>query len=198
MPNKVCAILLAAGISSRMGSQNKLSLKIGGDSMFAHALTELRNSDVDEIIIVTNEKNLIVVEPHISPDDHIVLNPDFALGLTTSIQKGVMAVSAEVQGYMICMSDQPLLQAEHYNQLLNAFQHAYQADQACMAVPYYQGMKGNPVVFAASYQKEILAHNAMNGCKDIIRRHAAHRVQVHMKSDAVIRDVDTPEDYDLL
>ena len=54
------AVILAAGTSSRFGSENKLLAEVSGKPMFLH-ITEIlaslqRSSRIDEIVLVTNPR----------------------------------------------------------------------------------------------------------------------------------------------
>ncbi|MDV7390572.1 NTP transferase domain-containing protein, partial [Arthrospira platensis SPKY1] len=108
------------------------------------------------------------------------LNPDYQQGMTTSIQKGVEAASPDAAGYMICMSDQPFLQSSEYDLLIQAFTDAFSSDPACIVLPFYNGQKGNPVIFSRHYREAILAHQEMEGCKEIVQAGKAHVVRQEM------------------
>jgi molybdenum cofactor cytidylyltransferase len=191
----VTAILLAAGTSTRMGKANKLFLPFHGKPLILHTLEALRSSLVREVIIVTNEFNEKLLPEAIRQSYKVVLNPDYQQGMTTSIQHGVRAASKETKGYMICLSDQPLLSASDYNLLLEGFSKACQTDPACIVLPFFQNQKGNPVIFSRYYREAILAHKQMEGCKAIVQQNKEHIFQQAMPTQATLIDIDTPEDY---
>ncbi|MBK7477741.1 MAG: nucleotidyltransferase family protein [Haliscomenobacter sp.] len=192
---KVSAILLAAGESRRMGAANKLFLEVGGKSMIQTTLDALCESPVAEIIVVSNPENFARLDDRIRSSFRIVINPDFQLGMTTSIQKGIKQAAGDADGYMICMSDQPFLPAAEYTLLIEGFSAALREDPFCILVPFYREKKGNPVVFSNHYREDLLAHPDMDGCKGIIEKNRAHVVRQNMPTNAVLRDIDTPEDY---
>jgi molybdenum cofactor cytidylyltransferase len=195
MNAKITAILLAAGESKRMGEANKLILEVQGKPMIRRTLDQLQQSSVAEIIVVTSEENYARLDEEVRENFHIVFNPDYKRGMTTSIQRGVAAASPDADGYMICMSDQPFMQAEEYDLLIGRFSEALQSDPACIVLPFFRGQKGNPVIFSHQYKEAILAHQEMEGCKAIVQSNKQHVVKQEMPSDTILRDIDTPEDY---
>jgi len=195
MKAKITAILLAAGESKRMGEANKLLLEVQGKPMIRQTLDQLLQTSAAEIIVVTSEENYARLDQEVREKFHIIFNPDYKLGMTTSIQRGVAAATPDTDGYMICMSDQPFIRAEEYELLIKRFSEVLPSDPACIIVPFFQGAKGNPVIFSRHYKEAILAHPEMEGCKGIVQGNKEHLVKVDMPSDAILRDIDTPEDY---
>ena len=195
MKPQVDAILLAAGESKRMGPANKLFLEVRDKPMIEHTIDALSQANIRALIIVTSPVNLQSFSPNVLQTHRVVLNPDYQKGMTTSIQKGVEAASPGAAGYMICMSDQPFMQAAEYDLLIQQFLKAFPQNPASIVVPFYQNRKGNPVIFSAQYRTAILEHQEMEGCKAIVQKNKPHLIRVDMPSDAIVRDIDTPEDY---
>lgn len=194
----VSVILLAAGLSRRMGSQNKLLLPIRGKPMVrwvAEALCELAEASV--MVVLGHEADR-VRESLQGLELDFVENTSFESGMTTSIQCGVAASPENTTGFMICLSDLPNLTTVEYEQLLQAFLKQQIVDEACIGLPVYQGRKGNPVIFSASYRAAILAHTEMEGCKQIVKDHTENLHLIEMNSPNCLHDIDTPAAYEEL
>lgn len=191
----IAAIVLAAGESKRMGDQNKLLLPFRGQPLIAHVVQTVRASDAEEVIVVLGY-DADRVRDVLEDDDVIfVHNPRFREGMTTSIHAGVWAAAPDTTGFMICLSDLPLIEPEELNALIAAFEKAHRADERSIVVPVFQGQQGNPVLFSAHYKPDLLAHRGLMGCKGVIKQHREQVVEVAMDRDHVLRDVDTPEAY---
>lgn len=186
----ISAIVLAAGFSSRMKT-NKLALQYGPTTVLNHVILELVKSKVDEIIVVTTQNENI--EGVIT-----VINPHPQKGLTSSIKIGVNAASGQSAGYMICLADMVKLSSEDYTLLAEEFNKAYSKNPSCILLPRFNREKGNPVIFSSKYKSEILHHEDPEGCKGIIKQHPDQIVWIDMDNDAVLIDMDTPEDYNRL
>lgn len=187
------AIVLAAGSSKRMGSDNKLLLPYKGRTILETTISNILDADIKEVIVVTGfEADRITMAIQYLPV-RIIYNTVYEKGMTTSIQKGVGA--AHGNGFLICLADMLTITSHEYLQLANFFEQCYREDQACICVPRYKNEKGNPVIFAASYRDAILRHNDMEGCKAIVQSNKQHIKWIEMEADHVVADMDYPEDY---
>jgi len=194
----VSAILLAAGESKRMGDTDKRFLLYKGKPLVNHVMLNLWNSEQSQVIIVMQDNDNNLLNGQENEQIKVVINPDYQQGMTTSIQAGVAAASDKARGYMICLADQPLITTEDYNYIIETFENTYLSNKKCIIVPFFDQKKGNPVIFSAHYREAILAHKNMEGCKEIIQANKEHIVTIDMPNDHILRDVDTPEDYEKL
>jgi molybdenum cofactor cytidylyltransferase len=188
------AIVLAAGMSTRMG-QNKLLLDFKDKPLIAHAVDTLLASEIDEVVVVLGNEADKVQEKLRGRPVRLVENPDFRDGLSTSVQAGVNAVSRQADGIMVYLADLPLLEPADVNRILRAFAHA-KAVRKSIVIPFFDGQRGNPVLLDSSYREEILGVVGDIGCKGVIKRYPDQVFVVEMESDHVIRDMDTMEEYE--
>ncbi len=193
---KLTAILLAAGSSTRMGSENKLLLPYRGKVILQHLIDELAQAEIDDLIIVLGYENDLV-KNKIPKQLRTVFNPDYTTGMTSSIQKGLSHANENHQGYMICLADQVMMQTVDYNQIIAAWKMQFQLDKKSIALPFYKKQKGNPVIFSSYYKNELLAEPAGNGCKAVVQKNKRHLLKVEMKNQHILVDIDTPVDYHL-
>lgn len=190
---KVSAIVLAAGLSRRMGKVNKMGLLFQGKPIVHHVIDQLESSQSFETIIVTSE-----VSNELFPDHKVVMNEQYETGMTSSIQAGVKATSTGADGFMICLGDQPLINTEDYNELINAFSDHLTNNHRAIILPTFEGKKGNPVIFSSHYKNDILNHQHPEGCKGIVQANKDHLVSRALNNSAILLDVDQPEDYERL
>jgi molybdenum cofactor cytidylyltransferase len=188
------AIVLAAGMSTRMG-QNKLLLDFKDKPLIAHAVDTLLASEIDEVIVVLGNEADKVREKLRGKPVRLVENPDFREGLSSSVRAGVNAVSRQADGIMVYLADQPLLEPADVNRILRAFTHAKEVSKSII-VPFFNGQRGNPVLLDSSYREAILGVIGDVGCKGVIKRYPDQVFVVEMESDHVVRDVDTNEEYE--
>lgn len=189
----VSAIILAAGSSRRMGSRNKLLLPYRGKTVIAHIVGNLLSAGMEEVIVVTGFEAQLVGEAVRHFPIRVVHNPGYETGMTGSIQTGVREATGD--GYMICLSDMVLLQAEDYTLLKNAFEQQRTGNPHCICVPAYHGEKGNPVLFAQYYREAILTHWEKEGCKGIVLSHPENIHPVSMPAGTILKGMDYPDDY---
>jgi len=203
----VSAVVLAAGMSTRMG-RNKLLLTFRDKPLVVHAVDTLLASKAGEIIVVLgyeSEKVWDRLEDYAGQVSNggqrrrlrLVKNPDYRDGLSTSVRTGVQAVSPEAEAIMIYLADQPLLEPGDVDRIIEAFASA-KADDKMIVVPFFKEERGNPVILDASLRDSILGIIGDVGCKGVIKRYPEKVYAIEMENDHVVRDVDDVQAYERL
>ncbi len=189
----ISAIVLAAGLSTRMESKNKLLLPFKNKTIIETVIENIIDAGIEEVIVVTGNDAEQIEHLMKSFPVKIIYNNEYKSGMTTSIQKGVSVATGD--GYMICLSDMPFITGNEYAALISFFKKKKQTDNACICVAEHNSIKGNPVIFSSVYKDQILNHTDMDGCRQILHSHKKNIYFIETNSDNVLRDIDTPEDY---
>lgn len=192
----ISAIVLAAGMSRRMKGENKLLLPFGDKTMLETTLDQIRASGVGEVVVVLGHEAGRVRENLKNRPVKMVFNPDFASGMTSSIQAGIRATSPDTQGFMICLSDMPLIDLAIYRQLTDVFFEKIKTAQRVIVQPVFENTPGNPVAFSAIFKNAILALEHAEGCKPVVQANREFVVRVPVSSDSILRDADTLADFE--
>lgn len=189
--NDVTTILLAAGLSRRMGARNKLLLPIAETPMIRHMVDTYSAATGGRVIVVTGHQADQIESALKGSGAETVFNPDFDQGQPTSVACGLHA-AADGATLLIGLGDQPLLTPGDIRSLLAA--HAA-ADTARISIPALDPQRGNPIVVPANLRAQLLADPKSPGCKKFTRTHPEH-VQFHpLTSRGFYADVDTPQAY---
>jgi molybdenum cofactor cytidylyltransferase len=197
----ISAIVLAAGLSTRMGGENKLLLPFRGGTLLSATVATVTRSRVRETIVVVGHEQERVRQALTGLPVRFVSNPAYRDGMLTSIQAGVRALAPTARGMMICLSDLPSLKPDDLNRLVAAFVAASEGlpgapGNGAIVVPTYGGRRGNPVLFDIRYRPEVLALRGLDGgAKAVVQAHPGAVVEVPLVGDHVLQDIDTPEDY---
>jgi len=192
----ISAILLGAGESKRM-KVNKLSLPWGSETIFEHCFNTLLRSAVQEIIVLLNPRNEGMKRwfekrsASTTKKVKVIFNPYYKRGMSTSIHKGLQVMDPRSEGILISLGDQPSLKTKTINVLL----HAFQQEKGEIIVPSYRGMSGHPVIFHRKYEKELLKLRGDTGGKPILLKYSERIKTISVRSEGVIKDIDTREDY---
>ncbi len=185
----IAAIILAAGRSTRMGS-NKLLEELDGKALVRHVADAALGSIARSVWVVTGHEGESVRARLDGLGVRFVHNPDFALGLSTSLKAGVMALPAEAKGVVVLLGDMPRVTSEVINSVIQAFEAQ---PQAIAAVPVYQGEWGNPVLLSRSLFGAVAALQGDAGARKLLNGRAGEVLEVPVSNDAVLIDLDTPE-----
>jgi len=190
----ISAIILAAGESRRMGMKNKLLLPISGEVLIRNFVKSVCASNVAEVVVVVGHEAEKIEGVLQGQPVRFVENLRYMEGMTSSIQTGIQAASAESEGLLICLADQPFIETSDFNRLIHAFTDLFDSESSLIIVPVFKGQRGNPVLFSRQFRDIILQHKD-EGCRDIVLKHPEYVREVEMGNDNVLQDVDTPEDY---
>jgi molybdenum cofactor cytidylyltransferase len=185
---RIAAIVLAAGRSTRMGS-NKLVAEIKGEPLIRVAVEQALASRADPVIVVTGHERERVEKALADLKVRFVHNPDFADGLSTSLKAGLAAVPLEADGAIICLGDMPQVRAAMIDRLIAAFDPAR---GALIVVPTIEGKRGNPVVWSRRFFPELAALEGDVGARHVIGTYGEALVEVPADRTALV-DIDTPE-----
>lgn len=193
---KVNAILLAAGLSSRMKGPNKLLLPFKGGTVIQSVYRALSKSKVNQVTIVTGRDDKHVMSSmSLRLKDQFAHNSKFELGMTSSIQSG-LNIAQPCDAVMVCLGDMPWLQIADYDFLIESFLAEGGANS--IQVPWFEDKRANPVIFGRDYFDAILKHEETNGCAQIVRDNLENVLNLNVDSDRFIKDIDTIKDIKLI
>lgn len=192
----ISVVLLAAGLSERMGIQNKLLLPLGSTTLVEQTIAQYIKSDLDEIIVVVgyNEKE---VRKRLKGYKNlkVILNPNYEKGMTTSIQTGISNVNSNVIGYMIGFTDMPFITPNQINLLVKEFKINYNNNHKLIVVPSFKNNESHPIIFSSYYKQDILSHMNKSGLRDIKTKYRANVMPIEMETEEFMFDIDTESDY---
>ncbi len=188
--NFISVILLAAGESKRMGKP-KLLLPLGGGTILEKTVDNILSSRVDEVIVVLGAEAQEMEKAITGKPVKVVFNPDYRQGMSTSLIAGLKQVSSQAQRVMVALSDQPLIEKDTYNKLINESLNSNKG----ITVPLYKTKRGNPIIFAISYKEELLQLKGDIGGREILRRHPDDILEVAIDSGSIYINLNTMGDY---
>ena len=187
---RIAAVVLAAGRSTRMGAINKLIAEIGGKPLVRIAAEQALASRAAPVIVVTGHERAQVEAALDGLPVRFVHNPDYAEGLGTSLKAGIAAVPKEADAAIVCLGDMPQVDSSLIDKLLAAFDPER---GALVVVPSIDGRRGNPVVWARRFFNDLMTITGDVGARHLIASYAEAVVEVPVKGEAALTDVDTPE-----
>ena len=198
-PN-LCAVILAAGESTRMGADKALlpwppssSGSGTGQTFLSSAISAL--SPFSEMVIVVAGKNEASLAPVAYANGaSLVRNPSPEQGQFSSLQVGLQAVL----GYgrdaaIVTLVDRPPASPAVLSALISAFLAAPVGIWA--VVPEYQGKHGHPVVLGREMIEVFLKASPTATARDLEHQNQQRIRYVQVEDPTVTLNVDTPEEY---
>lgn len=198
----MCAVILAAGESTRMGTDKALlpwppvagGKLASGETFLSAAIQAL--SPFNDMVIVVAGKN----EPNLTPvvyanGGFLVRNPEPERGQFSSLQTGLREVLAHGRdAAMVTLVDRPPARPETLQMLCAAFAQAL-AEGKWAAIPEYGGKHGHPFLAARELIETFLKAPATASARDLEHQNQQQLVYVPVSDPTVTLNVDTPEDY---
>lgn len=186
----ICAIVLAAGCSRRMGAQ-KLLLPFGGKTVIAHIVDQLLASTVDEVHVVVGYRAKRIGKELSGRPVSIVKNSNYKSGMLSSVRCGLAALPQQCKAVLVALGDQPSITSRLIDQMLQSFA----ATEEQILVPLYRGKRGHPILLSELYRREILNDYDSVGLRGLLHAHPDDVLELTVSTGAVLCDMDCPEDY---
>lgn len=188
---EIVGILLAAGRGQRFdpsGSRQKLMAALPDGRIVAEASARAMRSALPRVLAVTGGEGTLATLLRQQGCD-VTLCPDAASGMAASLTHALRHSLPGADGWIIALADMPHVQASTIAALAAAL-----AAGAHIAVPVFEGRRGNPVAFSSLHLQELLALSGDQGARALLQRHRVQAVDTH--DPGILLDIDQPADLD--
>ena len=188
----IAGVVLAAGTSTRFG-RNKLLLVLDGESLARRAVKAAIAAELDSVIVVLGHEAERVREEVRDLPARLVVHPDYARGINTSLAAGVAAVPAEAEALVVLLADMPHVTSGMVSRVVATFRDT----GAPIVASRYEGAQAPPTLYARPLFGELGGTEGEGSGKSVVRRHASELVTIDWPKRA-LADVDREEDWDRL
>jgi molybdenum cofactor cytidylyltransferase len=187
----IAGVILAAGGSNRFGTTKQL-LDWKGKPLVTHAAETALAGGLSPVLVVTGadqEKVTRVLEDLPVQCAH---NPDWEQGQSSSVRTGIKSLPRDVGGAIFLLVDQPFIPPELIQRLVKA--HA--VNRAPIIHPQVNDERANPVLFDREVFQELCSLKGDTGGRALFSTFTSRVVP--WDNDLILKDIDTPEDYEIL
>lgn len=181
----ITGIIMASGFSRRMG-RDKLMIEINGETILEKVIKTAKNSKLDKILLIYRRDEIRDIG--LKYNLKTIYNPDAILGQSESVKLGVLN-SHESSNYMFFVADQPYLETEVIDRLIDSFKL-----EGKITVPYFTDKFGMPLIFPNRFRDELLNTSGDKGGREIIRDNPNLVKKVYFDDEKLGKDIDSPED----
>ena len=190
----ISAIVLAAGQSRRMGSDNKLIKKYNKKYLINHIIDTLIKSKVNKIIVVLGfQKSKVRKTTVKNKKINFVFNKNYKSGMASSIKTGLKRISKRSIGFLIVQADMPLISKKIVNTLCYAVRNSNKE----IVAPIYKRKMGNPIGFKRSMTRILNKTSGDSGAKKIILRNKKKLGLIKINSKSIFKDFNTKRDFSI-
>lgn len=188
---RLAAVILAAGLSSRLGEFKPL-VQLGEQTLLERAALLFRQAGAQEIIAVAGHHAPGTLAEAKRLGIRAVINESYADGMFTSTRAGLRALPKDLDAFFVLPVDFPLVRPV----TLQRLQERFQAAPASVLHPVFQDQRGHPPLVDARHAGDILAWSGRNGLAGALQAlEGAHgSAEVAVADRNIHFDVDTPAD----
>jgi len=185
----VAGLMLAAGSSTRAGAINKLLVEMNGKPMVRVIAESLLQSQVDSVQVVTgheHERVEVALDGLDIPGHYC---PSYMMGMAHSLSLGISRLPA-CDAVLVCLSDMPHITPALIDFLIESV--GLQAAEV-IAVPVFQGRRGNPVMVGKAFFDTLLQHDGDTGARFLMKQYPDRVLEIEVSDSSVVTDYDTVE-----
>lgn len=189
------AIILAAGLSTRMGRPKPLLPLANGDTFVTRIVRSFLDSGVDDVVVVLGHEADAVAATLIESGvaARFVVNDAYQTGQLSSVLRGLNAIDRPgVRAMLMTLVDVPLVSPR----TIRAVVDRYKATHAPIVRPVRGNEHGHPVLVDRSLFPLLRSADPTAGAKPIIRAHVSLAGDVSVTDDGAFLDIDTRDVYD--
>jgi len=187
----ISLVVLAAGKSTRM-KENKLLLKINGDTLIEHVVNAAKGSSVDEVLVVLGYEATKIKKHLAKVECRYAVNEKYMKGQSESVKVGFSAISSNAEAVMILPADVALIDVESINRVVEE----YRRSKSRIVIASHQQQSGHPILLDRTLFPEVSKIDEdTQGLKAVINRHRADAKYVEVGTENVLIDIDTREEF---
>jgi CTP:molybdopterin cytidylyltransferase MocA len=183
---RIGGIIMAAGSSKRMGN-NKLAMMLNGRPLVRHVVESALASRLEPIIVVTGHEKSAIEEALRGSDVTFVHNPDFEVGLSTSLRTGLDALPQHCEAAMVLLGDMPGITSS----LIESVASLYNPGAGrLICAASAMGRIGHPILWDCGFFDELTAVSGDIGARDVLQKHV-EKIFTAPADPNALQDIDT-------
>ncbi|HTY20741.1 MAG TPA: NTP transferase domain-containing protein [Geobacteraceae bacterium] len=191
MAGNVAAIVLAAGLSKRMGGFKPL-LPLGGMTAVERCVNLFRAAGITDVRVVTGYRG-DELKPLLERLNVLMVdNPRYREGgMFSSVAAGLATIESEIDSFFVLPVDIPLVRPSTIRRLLDA-----RREKGCDVLhPVFRGLRGHPPLIAGGHSREIANWEGDGGLKQVLALWEPAVLEVCVADGNILLDMDSADDY---
>lgn len=186
---RVAGLVLAAGLSRRLGS-NKLLAELDGEPLVRRTTRRAIDAGLDPVLVVVGHERERTEGALDGLRCRTVFNPRYAAdGKNGSLKAGISAVPDDAAAAMVILADMPRVETT----MMEALVRRYRAGRARLVVSRYGEVTAPPMLYDRALFGELLEMQGEGCGKRVVRSHLGE-AEILDWPEAALRDLDVDAD----
>jgi molybdenum cofactor cytidylyltransferase len=191
----ICAVILAAGSSTRMGTAKQL-LQLDGKYMLEHVIRNVVAQTFTKVMVVIGHKADEIRKRISIPSSHCswIINNKYHLGQSTSFKAALEHMDSSFRSAMFFLGDQPFIKAETIKTVLEEGRHKDKSMTNPFVIrPFYEHQPGHPVYWGNVKALDSSMLSGDEGGKRLLD--LVEKYYLNVNDPNILFDIDTPADF---
>lgn len=190
---KIAAVIVAAGLSSRMGSFKPL-LPINGKPALVGEVESFLACGVSPVVVVCGHRadEVRSALDHFGGDVLCVFNPDYRGDMFLSVKRGVSSLPGDTRAFFFLPADCPAVAKATIARLMAGFDPTV----GPICLPRFGPRCGHPPLLSAELIPHLLNYEGLGGLKGFMSQFS--KLELSVEDPEIRRDMDTPQEYEKL
>ncbi|MEN8230950.1 MAG: nucleotidyltransferase family protein [Bacteroidota bacterium] len=184
------AIILAAGSSTRMGTQ-KLLLPYNNATMIETVVDNILDSKIHKVMVVLGADSEEITRVIGQRDVEYCHNQQPEKGMLSSVMCGFKALPQNANVALVYLGDQPDIPPAITNTIIEA----YNGDLYGIVIPVHDHRRGHPLLVDLKYRRDIFKLDLEKGLRALMHLFPEDVLEVDVDEPGILVDIDTREDY---
>lgn len=184
---KTGAVVVAAGLSSRMGKWKAL-LPYENTTISRYIISQLKDQGLDPIMVVTGHRSE-ELEDHLSGFGvRFIKNEKYRENqMFDSYRMGIQAIAIECGRILLMPVDKPAIRTETFVKVL--------ASEGVIVRTVWEGEPGHPILLQKDAALQLCQYTGDRGMRGAMKESGLPITNIPVKDRGAVWDLDTPEDY---
>jgi len=178
----------------------KAALLWRGKPFIEHVCSALRQAGGEDRVAVLGGSSEEILASWKPVGEKVAVNPKPERGQLSSLRAGLGSVSEYAEAFMVCLADQPTVSPETYKKLI-AF---WLSHKDCIVIPRTlraadsRMKRGHPIIIPAAHKHLCFEGPLDKGLHWVTHHPSVKTADLDLNDPEIIRDFDTPEQYEAL
>lgn len=189
----ISAVILAAGLSSRMGELKAL-MPFGRSTVIETVIDQFITAGVTDIRIIFGHQSDLLLPLLEKLPVTAIENKFYQKGMFSSVRSGVLSFTNQTQAFFLLPVDMPLIKADSLKSIIKT----YHKTSAAVIYPVYNQKRGHPPLIDRQCFDAICHGSDDTTLKTVLQSFNHLSVETHLSDIGLTLDMDTPTDYEHL
>jgi molybdenum cofactor cytidylyltransferase len=190
MAQKISAIILSAGFSTRMGRFKPL-LPLGDETVIERVIGLFRKAGVGDVRVVVGHRKEELIPLIERKNTNVIINPNYSKGMFSSVQAGVNSVPRDSEAFFIHPVDIPMVYPSTITKIIGRHDH----DKGMIIYPCYNGKRGHPPLVPIRFSKAIVRANISGKLNDVLASFTKDSMDLEVEDPNILFGMNHPRDY---